>query len=123
MLKNELKKNYDITIVGGGLTGKLMVAMLTNCNLFDENKLCWINTDNKNFKDLRVSFINYNNFLKLKKSIRLDISSKDYSVIDKIELHNANEKYPLRLNDFNNHGIIIKNDILKKNINFSEKKS
>ncbi len=122
MLKNESKKNYDITIVGGGLTGKLMVAMLTNCNLFDKNKLCWINTDNKNFKDLRVSFINYNNFLKLKKSIRLDISSKDYSVIDKIELHNTDEKYPLRLNDFNNHGIIIRNDILKKNIKFSEKK-
>ena len=66
MLKNELKKNYDITIVGGGLAGKLMVAMLTNCNLFDENKLCWINTDNKNFEDLRVSFLNYKNFLKLK---------------------------------------------------------
>ncbi len=122
MLKNELNKNYDIAIVGGGLTGKLMVAMLTNCNLFDENKLCWINTDNENFKDLRVSFINYKNFLKLKKSIRLDISSKDYSVIDKIELHNTNEKYPLKLNDFNNHGIIIRNDILKKNIKFSEKK-
>ena len=101
MIKNEFKKSYDITIIGGGLAGKLIVAMLRNCNLFDENKLCWINTDNKNFKDLRVSFINYNNFLKLKKSILLDISSKDYSVIDKIELHNSNEKYPLKLNDFN----------------------
>ena len=77
MLKNEFKKKYDITIVGGGLAGKLMVAMLKNCTLFDENKLCWINTDNKNFKDLRVSFINYENFLKLKKSIQLDISSKN----------------------------------------------
>ena len=122
MIKNEFKKKYDITIVGGGLAGKLMVAMLRNCNLFDENKLCWINTDNKNFKDLRVSFINYKNFLKLKQSIRLDISSKDYSVIDKIELHNKNEKYPLRLNDLNNHGIIIRNDILKKSIKSTEKK-
>ena len=49
MRKNEYTKNYDITIVGGGLTGKLMLSMLTNCNLFNENKLCWINTDNENY--------------------------------------------------------------------------
>ncbi len=122
MKKNEYTKNYDITIVGGGLAGKLMLAALINSGLFDENKLCWINTDNENFKDVRVSFINYKNFIKLKKHIKFNISSKDYSVIDKIELHNTNEKYPLKLNDLNNHGIIIRNDILKKNIKFSEKK-
>ena len=102
MKKNEYTKNYDITIVGGGLAGKLMLSMLINCGVFDENKLCWINKDNKNFKDVRVSFINYKNFIKLKKNIQFNISSKDYSVIDKIELHNTNEKYPLKLNDLNN---------------------
>ena len=122
MKKNEYTKNYDITIVGGGLAGKLMLSILINCGVFDESKLCWINTDNKNFKDVRASFINYKNFLKLKKSIGFDVSSKDYSVIDKIELHNTNEKYPLRLNDLNNHGIIIRNDILKKILNFQKKK-
>jgi 2-polyprenyl-6-methoxyphenol hydroxylase-like FAD-dependent oxidoreductase len=122
MRKNEYTKNYDITIVGGGLAGKLMLSLLINCGAFDENKLCWINKDNENFKDVRVSFINYKNFLKLKKSIRFDISSRDYSIIDKIELHNTNEKYPLKLKDLNNHGIIIRNDVLKKNIKFSEKK-
>ena len=122
MRENEYTKNYDITIVGGGLTGKLMLSLLINCGVFDENKLCWINKDNKNFKDVRVSFINYKNFLQLKKNIRLDVCSKDYSIIDKIELHNTNEKYPLKLKDLNNHGIIIRNDILKKNIKFSEKK-
>ena len=122
MKENEYTKNYDITVVGGGLTGKLMLSLLINCGVFNENKLCWINTEDENFKDLRVSFINYKNFLKLKKNIQFDISSKNYSVIDKIELHNANEKYPLKLNDLNNHGVIIRNDILKKNIKFSEKK-
>ena len=39
MIKNEFKKNYDITIVGGGLTGKLMVAMLRNCTLLNKNNL------------------------------------------------------------------------------------
>ena len=69
MLKNELNKNYDIAIVGGGLTGKLMVTMLTNCTLFDKNKLCWINTEKNNNKDRRVSFINYKNFVKLEVSV------------------------------------------------------
>ena len=122
MRKNEHTKNYDIASVGGGLAGKLMLAVLINCNVFNENKLCWINTDDENFKDVRVSFINYKNFIKLKKNIRFDIPAKDYSIIDKIELHNKNEKYPLKLNDLNNHGIIIRNDILKRNIKFSEKK-
>ena len=122
MIKNENTKDYDITIVGGGLAGKLMLAVLINSGVFDENKLCWINKDNDNFKDVRVSFINYKNFIKLKKSIQFDISPKDYSVIKKIELHNTNEKYPLKLTDLNNHGIIIRNDILKTNIKFSEKK-
>ena len=122
MRKNKYSKSYDITIVGGGLAGKLMLAVLINCDEFIENKLCWINTDNENFKDVRVSFINYKNFIKLKKIIQLDVSSEDYSVIEKIELHNTNEKYPLKLKDLNNHGIIIRNDILKKNIKLLEKK-
>ena len=122
MKKNRYTKKYDITIIGGGLTGKLMLSLLQNCKIFDENKLCWINIDNQNYKDVRVSFINYKNFIKLKKNIQLNIFSKDFSVIDKVELHNTSEKYPLRLNDLNNHGIIIRNDILKKNIKFSEKK-
>ena len=122
MRKNEYTKNYDITIVGGGLAGKLMLAVLINCGEFNENKLCWINTDNENFKDVRVSFINYKNFIKLEKIIQLNVSSKDYSVIEKIELHNTNEKYPLKLKDLNNHGIIIRNDILKNNIKFLERK-
>ena len=40
MKKNEYTKNYDITIVGGGLAGKLMLSMLINCGVFDESKLC-----------------------------------------------------------------------------------
>lgn len=121
MIKNENTKNYDITIVGGGLTGKLMLSVLTNCSEFDQNKLCWINSDNENYIDTRVSFINYKNFIKLKNYFQFDICSKDYSIIDKIQLHNTNEKSPLKLDDVNNHGIIIRNDIIKKNIKISKK--
>ena len=93
MRKNEYTKRYDITIVGGGLTGKLMLSLLQNCNIFDQNKLCWINTDNENNKDVRVSFINYQNFIKLQNNTRFDVCAKDYSIIKKIQLHNTNEKH------------------------------
>ena len=122
MRKNKYKNKYDITIIGGGLTGKLMLSLLQSCNLFDENKLCWINTDNENSKDIRVSFINYKNFVKLQNNTQFGVSSKDYSIINRIQLHNSHEKHPLKLDDENNHGIIIRNDVIKKNIKFSKKK-
>ena len=68
MIKNKNEENYDVTIVGGGLTGKLMASILVNSKIIPEKKLCWINTDSKSSIDKRVSFINYNNFLKLKNS-------------------------------------------------------
>ena len=55
MIKNEYKRKYDITIIGGGLTGKLMLSLLQNCNIFDKNELCWINTDNEKSKDIRTN--------------------------------------------------------------------
>ena len=62
MKKNETHKHFDVTVVGGGLTGKLMISILINSGLFKKSKLCWINTETKNNGDKRVSFINYKNF-------------------------------------------------------------
>ena len=33
MIKNKNEKNYHITIVGGGLTGKLMASILVNSKI------------------------------------------------------------------------------------------
>ena len=73
MTKNRCAKNYDITIVGGGLTGKLMLSVLTNCDLFKESKFCWINSDVENFNenktpDYHSLFIRYEKRYSLKKS-------------------------------------------------------
>ena len=122
MRENVSTKNYDITIVGGGLTGKLMLSLLQNCNIFDGNKLCWIDAGHKKFKDVRVSFLNYKNFIQLQNSSQFDVCAKDYSIINKIELYNGHEKNPLKLDDENNHGIIIRNDVFKKNIKFKNKR-
>ena len=122
MTKNKNEKLYDIAIVGGGLTGKLMASILVNSGIVPKNKLCWINNENKLSKDRRVSFINYKNFLKLTNDYKFNFLEKNYLTIDRIEVHNINEKQSLNLEDRNSHGIIIRNDILKEKIDFSENK-
>ena len=51
MKQNENEKKYDVTVVGGGLTGKLMISILIKSGIFKKNKLCWINTEKENSKD------------------------------------------------------------------------
>ena len=92
MIKFKNQKSYDVTIVGGGLTGKLMASILVNSKIIPKKKLCWINTENKSSKDERVSFINYNNFLKLKNNYKCNFLKRNYVKINKIEIHNINEK-------------------------------
>ena len=56
------EKFYTITVIGGGLTGELMVSLLLKSNLINPEELCWINLNKKKSKDARVSFLNTNNF-------------------------------------------------------------
>ena len=44
-------KFYNITVIGGGLTGKLMVSLLLKSKNIDSNKLCWINLNKEKFID------------------------------------------------------------------------
>ena len=118
VIKN--KKQYDVTVVGGGLTGKLMISILVKSGIFEKQKLCWINTEKKFSEDKRVSFINYKNFFKLKNDYDINFFLKDYLKINKIEVHNINEIKPLCLEDKIGHGVIIRNDIFKNNLIFSE---
>ena len=53
MEKNKNEKRYDITVVGGGLAGKLMVSILMKSCIFKKNTLCWINPEKKISKDKR----------------------------------------------------------------------
>ena len=116
MEKNKNEKQYDITVVGGGLAGKLMVSILMKSCIFKKNKLCWINPEKKISKDKRVSFINYKNFFKLENDYGIKFSNNDFLKINKIEIHNLNETTPLSLKDKVAHGVIIRNDIFKKNL-------
>ncbi len=115
------EKFYNITVIGGGLTGQLMVSLLLKSNLIDPNKLCWINLDKKKISDTRVSFLNINNFSQLKCNFKYNFENITFSNINKIQVHNENEKSPLSLEDKNGHGIIIENNKLKKTFKISKK--
>ena len=115
------EKFYTITVIGGGLTGQLMVSLLLKSNNIDTNKLCWINLNKKRFIDTRVSFLNTNNFFKLKHKFKYHFNESDYLNIKKIQIHNEDEKLPLSLEDNQGHGVIIKNNTLKKSFKFLKK--
>ena len=90
---------YNITVIGGGLTGQLMVSLLLKSNNIALNKICWINLNKKRFIDTRVSFLNTNNFFKLKHKFKYHFNDSDFLNIKKIQIHNENEKLPLSLED------------------------
>ena len=120
-MKNSVnEKSYTITVIGGGLTGHLMVSLLLKSNSIDPSKICWINLNKKKTKDTRVSFLNINNFFLLKCIFGYDLNNINFLYIKKIQVHNENEKLPLSLEDKNNHGIIIENDTLKKTFKISK---
>ena len=116
MKRKENNTQYDVTVIGGGLTGRLMISILINSGFFKKNKLCWINTEKDIGKDKRVSFINYKNFFKLKNHHGIKFLTNDYIKINKIEIHNENETKHLSLDDKSGHGVIIRNDIFKNNL-------
>ncbi len=116
MRKIKKDKKFDITVVGGGLTGTLMVSILINSGIVEKNKLCWINTDRKISTDKRVSFINYKNFLKLENNYGINLSNQKFININKIEIHNLDEVTPITLEDKFGHGVIVRNDIFRNNL-------
>ena len=58
MMKNLAHdKFYPLTVIGGGLTGQLMVSLLLKSNFIDSNKLCWINLDKKKIETSLICLV------------------------------------------------------------------
>lgn len=117
---SKIKKNqhFKITVVGGGLTGILMIKLLLQKKVIDCSDLCWINPTKKKLNDNRVSFINLKNFNDLKNILNIKLSFNDYSIINRIEIHNHGQKLPLTLSDTKSHGVIINNRKIKELLSF-----
>tara|TARA_B100000965_G_scaffold405430_1_gene439530 strand:- start:410 stop:1621 length:1212 start_codon:yes stop_codon:yes gene_type:complete len=115
--KKSLTKKFQITVVGGGLTGSLMVYILLKSNIISKNSLCWIKPEKKIIFDNRVSFYNLKNFKTLRRyGLLTKFTKKDLSYITNIEVLNELQKKPLSFHENDGLGVICKNYQIQKEI-------
>ncbi len=110
---------YKITVVGGGITGAIMVLLLKNSNLFDTKEIMWIRPKNTASNDLRTTFYNHSSFKLLS---RLNILNKlkkaDYSEVKEIKVFGKKNTSPLIWSSDGKSplGTIIRNNIILDSI-------
>ena len=126
MKSAEITKNssqeffHKICVVGGGLTGAIMSLLLKNSNLFKSHEIGWIKPKIANSNDIRTTFYNKKS-LELLESLDLlkNLSKKDYTFINKIQVFGMNNSSPLEW-DYSgsklNFGAVIKNNIILKSV-------
>ena len=85
MMKDlEINKFFALTVIGGGLTGQLMVSLLLKNKFISPDQLCWINLNAKRSKDNRVSFLNTKNFHQLRYNFKYYFNDNDFLNIHQI---------------------------------------
>ena len=122
IVKNPSKEYFHkICIVGGGLTGSIMVLLLKKSNLFKPHEIGWINPKSTAHNDIRTTFYNKKS-LELLETLGLlkNLRSRDYVFINKILVFGIKNSSPLEWNYSNsklNFGSVIKNDIILNTLN------
>ena len=104
---------YKICVVGGGLTGALMMSLLKQSNMFHDDEIAWIKPINIESNDFRTTFYNSKSLKLLKKlNILNKIKTKDITEVKEIHAFGKKNASPLVWKSTNNDliGAIIKND-------------
>ena len=107
---------HKVCVVGGGITGAIMVLLLKNSNFLKLNDIGWIRPNSKSNDDLRTTFYNKTslellNNLNILKKLKKD----DYTSVKKIKVFGADYSSPLEWDYVDKQkelGVIIKNDIV-----------
>ena len=111
------EKKFNIAVVGGGLTGSILIHFLISNQILKNITCCWIKPNNER-KENRVSFYNQNNYEILKHyGVFKNINDKEINKILKIKIWNRNIKKPLELSDKDGIGIICKNSTVINSLN------
>ena len=102
---------HKICVVGGGLTGAIMVLLLKQSKLFKKNEIAWIKPKEKKHADFRTTFYNSTS-IELLKSLHLidNLNFDDYSTVNQIEVFGAKGSSPLIWNNSSSNsplGIVI----------------
>ena len=107
---------HKVCVVGGGITGAMMILLLKNSNMFRSNEIGWIKPNFKPKDDLRTTFYNETS-LKLLSNLNIlkKLRKKDYTLINKIKVYGSKNSSPLEwdyLDTKKVFGAVIKNDII-----------
>ncbi len=118
MTINDLSQEtfHKICVVGGGITGAMMVLLLKNSEMFKLSDIGWIKPCLKLGNDFRTTFYNQTSLELLNNLNILDrLKKDDYTTVKKIEVFGPNYNAPLEW-DYNDSkskfGAVLKNDIV-----------
>ena len=113
------KENFHkICVVGGGITGAIMVLLLKNSNMFKMSDIGWVKPKLKTQNDFRTTFYNETS-LELLNNLNIfkKLKKVDYTSVKNIKVFGPNYSSPLEWNYLNTKrkfGAVIKNDIILK---------
>ena len=113
------KENFHkICVVGGGITGAIMVLLLKNSNMFKLSDIGWVKPKLKTQNDFRTTFYNETS-LELLNSLNIfkKLKKIDYTSVKNIKVFGPNYSSPLEWNYLNTKrkfGAVIKNDVVLK---------
>ena len=116
-IKDLSQENFHkICVVGGGITGAVMVLLLKNSNIFKLNEIGWIKPKLKSKYDFRTTFYNETS-LKLLNNLNIlkKLKKNDYTSVKNIKVFGPNHSSPLEWDYFDTKrelGAVIKNDIV-----------
>ena len=116
-IKDLSQENFHkICVVGGGITGAIMVLLLKNSNMFKLSDIAWIKPKLKSKDDFRITFYNKTSLELLNKLNVLQVLKKnDYTSVKKIKVFGPNHSSPLEWENFDTKrelGAIIRNDVV-----------
>jgi len=107
---------HKICVIGGGLTGAIMLLLLKKSNLFKKNEIAWIKPKEKKQSDLRTTFYNPTSIEFLKNLSLIDnLKRNDYSTVNQIEVFGVKGSYPLVWNSSGSEnplGLVVKNEVI-----------
>ena len=107
---------HRICVVGGGITGAIMVLLLKKSNMFKSNEIGWIKPYSKSNDDLRTTFYNKTSMELLENlAVLKKIKKNDLTLVKKIKVFGVNYASPLvwDYEDSNTKlGAVIKNKII-----------
>ena len=119
--KMKLSKKQDeyfhkVCVIGGGLTGAIMLLLLKKSNLFKKNEIAWIKPKEKKQSDLRTTFYNPTSIELLKNLSLIDnLNYNDYSKVNQIKVFGVKGSSPLVWNCSGLEtplGLIVKNEVI-----------